>query len=133
MENKIFNHSTIRKRKPRENETSEHHQECILASEINQQCERRLENNRYIRTIKWQQFQALESQQDQINDLEILKVHRAKVAHALCWLKENNRYYKDMIIIIDNEFLQSLFVDGSIDDQNTQIVAEDLDHDEEDM
>jgi hypothetical protein len=38
-----------------------------LASEINQQCERRLENNRYIRTIKRQQFQALESQQDQIN------------------------------------------------------------------
>ncbi|CAG8715596.1 10712_t:CDS:2, partial [Rhizophagus irregularis] len=68
-----------------------------------------------------------------IGDLEILKVHRAKVAHALCWLKENNRYYKDMIIIIDNEFLQSLSVDGSIDDQNTQIVAEDLDHDEEDM
>lgn len=96
MENKIFNHSTIRKRKPRENETSEHCQECIvsnvrkivekngrnwdvchacecerkclkLASEINQQCERRLENNRYIRTIKRQQFQALESQQDQIN------------------------------------------------------------------
>jgi hypothetical protein len=66
-------------------------------------------------------------------DLEILKVRRAKLARALCWLKENNRYYKDMIIIIDNEFLQSLPVDGSIDDQNTQIVAEDLDHDEEDV
>ena len=60
------------------------------------------------------------------------KVRHAKVARALCWLKENNRYYED--IIIDNEILQSLPVDGSIDDQlqNTEIVAEDLDHDEED-
>lgn len=61
-------------------------------------------------------------------DLEILKF----VVLRLCWLKENNHYYKD--IIIDNEILQSLPVDGSIDDrfQNTRIVAEDLDHDEDD-
>ena len=60
------------------------------------------------------------------------KVRRAKVARALCWSKENNRYYED--IIIDNEILQSLPVDGSIDDQlqNTRIVDEDLDDDEND-
>src|SRR5439155_8558746 len=60
------------------------------------------------------------------------KVRHAKVTHALCWLKENNRYYED--IIIDDEILRSLLVNGSIDDQlqNTEIVAEDLNHDEED-
>src|SRR5579859_2525225 len=42
------------------------------------------------------------------------KVHHAKVAHALCWLKENNYYYED--IIINNKILQSLPVNGSIDD-----------------
>ena len=43
------------------------------------------------------------------------KVRRIKVAHALVWLKENNRYYAD--IIIDHKVLQSLPIDGSIDDQ----------------
>ena len=42
------------------------------------------------------------------------KVCRAKVACALCWLKENNCYYED--IIIDDKILQSLSVNGSIDD-----------------
>ena len=41
------------------------------------------------------------------------KVRRAKVARALCWLKENNRYYED--IIIDDEILRSLSVNSSID------------------
>ena len=50
-----------------------------------------------------------------------------KVAHALLWLKNNNRYYSD--IIIDNEVLQSLPVDGPIDDQlqKSQMNAEEFD------
>ena len=43
------------------------------------------------------------------------RVHRAKVVHALNWLKENNRYYGN--IIIDQEVLRSLPVDGPIDNQ----------------
>jgi hypothetical protein len=45
-------------------------------------------------------------------------------------LKENNRYYND--IIIDNEVLQSLPVDGSIDDQlrKTQTNVEESDQEE---
>ncbi|RGB24473.1 hypothetical protein C1646_773050 [Rhizophagus diaphanus] len=34
------------------------------------------------------------------------RVHRNKIIHALNWLKENNRYYAD--IIIDHEVLRSL-------------------------
>ncbi|CAG8610513.1 10516_t:CDS:1, partial [Gigaspora rosea] len=43
------------------------------------------------------------------------KIHRNKVACALCWLKANNNYYSE--ITIDNENLQSLLEDGFIDDQ----------------
>ncbi|PKC05887.1 hypothetical protein RhiirA5_293827, partial [Rhizophagus irregularis] len=43
------------------------------------------------------------------------RVCRNKVIRALNWLKENNRYYAD--IIIDYEVLRSLPIDGSIDDQ----------------
>jgi hypothetical protein len=58
------------------------------------------------------------------------KVRRAKVTRALYWLKGNNRYYKD--IIIDNEILRSLPVDGSVDDRlQNKIIAEDLDDNEE--
>ncbi|CAG8483324.1 16666_t:CDS:2 [Rhizophagus irregularis] len=46
-------------------------------------------------------------------------VHRTKVTRALCWLKQNNRYYTD--IVIDEEVLQSLPEDGPIDDQLPQI------------
>jgi len=57
------------------------------------------------------------------------KVRRIKVAHALVWLKENNRYYAD--IIIDHKVLQSLPIDGSIDDQ-LQNIAEESDHENDD-
>ena len=43
------------------------------------------------------------------------KVHCAKVAHALIWLKQNNHYYAD--ITIDHKVLRSLPLDGTIDDQ----------------
>ena len=39
-------------------------------------------------------------------------VRRGKVGRALIWLKENNPYYRD--IIIDDEILQSLPENGSI-------------------
>src|SRR6266498_97647 len=54
-------------------------------------------------------------------------VRRTKVARALLWLKKNNRYYSD--IIINNEVLQSLPVDGPIDDQlrKSQMNAEEFD------
>lgn len=55
-------------------------------------------------------------------------VRRAKVACALSWLKANNRYYSD--IIIDNEALQSLPSNGSIDDQ-LQTISEHFDDDNE--
>src|SRR6266542_291800 len=57
------------------------------------------------------------------------KVRRKKVAHALMWLKENNRYYID--IIIDFEVLRSLPIDGSIDDQ-LRSIAEESDNENED-
>ncbi|CAB4410504.1 unnamed protein product [Rhizophagus irregularis] len=41
------------------------------------------------------------------------------VTRALCWLKQNNCYYTD--IVIDEEVLQSLPEDGPIDDQLPQI------------
>ncbi|RGB23751.1 hypothetical protein C1646_774059 [Rhizophagus diaphanus] len=46
-------------------------------------------------------------------------VRRTKVTRALCWLKQNNRYYTD--IVIDEEVLQSLPEDELIDDQLPQI------------
>ena len=57
------------------------------------------------------------------------KVRRKKVAHALMWLKENNRYYTD--IIINFEILRSLPIDGSIDDQ-LRSIAEESDNENED-
>ena len=58
-------------------------------------------------------------------------VRRAKIAHALYWLKENNDYYAD--IIIDNEILLSLPINGSIDGhlKSTQIADEDLNGEDE--
>ena len=60
------------------------------------------------------------------------KVRRAKVVHALNWLKENNRYYGD--IIIDQEVLRSLPVDGPIDNQlrEAQTIDKELDCENED-
>ncbi|CAB4420703.1 unnamed protein product [Rhizophagus irregularis] len=55
------------------------------------------------------------------------KVRRDKVTQALIWLKHNNRYYAD--VIIDHEILQSLPIDGTIDDQ-LQDINEDIDYDE---
>ncbi|PKK57165.1 hypothetical protein RhiirC2_640207, partial [Rhizophagus irregularis] len=40
------------------------------------------------------------------------KDHCDKVTQALIWLKQNNRYYAD--VIIDHEILQSLPIDGTI-------------------
>ncbi|PKC51701.1 hypothetical protein RhiirA1_356316, partial [Rhizophagus irregularis] len=40
------------------------------------------------------------------------KVRRDKVTQALIWLKQNNRYYAN--VIIDHEILQSLPIDGTI-------------------
>ncbi|CAG8802972.1 2782_t:CDS:2, partial [Cetraspora pellucida] len=45
-------------------------------------------------------------------------VRRTKVARALQWLKENNRYYAD--IVIDNEVLLTLPENGPVDDQLPQ-------------
>ncbi|EXX58668.1 uncharacterized protein LOC105316640 [Rhizophagus irregularis DAOM 181602=DAOM 197198] len=60
------------------------------------------------------------------------RVCRNKVIRALNWLKENNRYYAD--IIIDYEVLRSLPIDGSIDDQlrDVRMIAEELNHENED-
>ncbi|CAG8756726.1 21775_t:CDS:2, partial [Rhizophagus irregularis] len=55
------------------------------------------------------------------------KVRRDKVIQALIWLKQNNRYYAN--VIIDHEILQSLPIDGTIDDQ-LQDINEDIDYDE---
>ncbi|PKC50801.1 hypothetical protein RhiirA1_485314, partial [Rhizophagus irregularis] len=55
------------------------------------------------------------------------KVRRDKVTQALIWLKQNNRYYSD--VIIDHEILQFLPIDGTIDDQ-LQDINEDIDYDE---
>ena len=55
------------------------------------------------------------------------KVRRAKVTRALIWLKENNRYYAD--IIINYGVLRSLPLDGTIDDQLRDINDDD-DYDE---
>ncbi|EXX53883.1 hypothetical protein RirG_239720 [Rhizophagus irregularis DAOM 197198w] len=55
------------------------------------------------------------------------KVRRDKVTQALIWLKQNNRYYAD--VIIDHEILQFLPIDGTIDDQ-LQDINEDIDYDE---
>ena len=46
-------------------------------------------------------------------------VRRDKVRKALCWLKENNQYYID--IIIDDNVLCTLPDDGSIDDLLPQV------------
>jgi hypothetical protein len=46
-------------------------------------------------------------------------VCRIKIARALSWLKENNRYYIN--IIIDNEILQSLPENGPIDEYLPQV------------
>ncbi|CAG8816966.1 1521_t:CDS:2, partial [Cetraspora pellucida] len=52
-------------------------------------------------------------------------VRRDKVASALYWLKANNIYYAK--ITIDNEILESLPTDGTIEDQipDNEIIAED--------
>jgi hypothetical protein len=66
------------------------------------------------------------------NNLEAFRdfrVRRLKVARALLWLKENNRYYAD--ITIDHEALQSLPIDDSIDDK-LQDIAEEADFKNED-
>ncbi|PKK75534.1 hypothetical protein RhiirC2_863195 [Rhizophagus irregularis] len=55
------------------------------------------------------------------------KVRRDKVTQALIWLKQNNRYYAD--VIIDHEILRSLPINGTIDDQ-LQDINEDVDYDE---
>uniref|UniRef100_U9SRZ5 DUF6570 domain-containing protein n=1 Tax=Rhizophagus irregularis (strain DAOM 181602 / DAOM 197198 / MUCL 43194) TaxID=747089 RepID=U9SRZ5_RHIID len=55
------------------------------------------------------------------------KVRRDKVTQALIWLKQNNRYYAD--VIIDHEILQSLPIDGTINDQ-LQDINEDINYDE---
>src|ERR1043165_4509749 len=59
------------------------------------------------------------------------KVHHTKVAHALIWLKENNRYYAD--IIINHEVLQSLPIDSPIDNQLRDITKESDNENEEDV
>ncbi|CAG8734746.1 5060_t:CDS:1, partial [Gigaspora rosea] len=46
-------------------------------------------------------------------------VRRDKVGRALCWLKANNRYYKN--IVIDENALQSLPEDGALDSQLSQM------------
>ena len=58
-------------------------------------------------------------------------VRHVKIARALYWLKENNDYYAD--IIIDNEILLSLPINGSIDGhfKSTQIADEDLNGEDE--
>ncbi|CAG8822093.1 12769_t:CDS:1, partial [Dentiscutata erythropus] len=45
------------------------------------------------------------------------QVRREKVARALIWLRENNRYYNK--ITIDEGVLQSLPTNGYVDDQLT--------------
>ncbi|CAG8509590.1 4776_t:CDS:10, partial [Scutellospora calospora] len=59
-------------------------------------------------------------------------VRRDKVASALYWLKANNIYYAD--ITIDNEILQSLPTDGTIEDQipDNEIIAEESNNENED-
>jgi hypothetical protein len=49
---------------------------------------------------------------------------RSKVARALNWLKQNNRYYTN--IVIDDEVLRSLPENGPIDNQLPHI--EDVEH-----
>jgi hypothetical protein len=51
-------------------------------------------------------------------------VRRSKVARALFWLKQNNRYYTN--IVIDDDVLRSLPENGPIDDQLSHI--DDVDH-----
>jgi hypothetical protein len=51
-------------------------------------------------------------------------VRRSKVARALIWLKQNNRYYTN--IVIDDEVLRSLPENGPVDDHLPHI--DDVDH-----
>ena len=55
------------------------------------------------------------------------RVRRVKVARALNWLKDNNRYYAD--IIIDNEVLRSLPINDSVDKQLQDISDDENDDD----
>ena len=59
------------------------------------------------------------------------KIRRNKVARALWWLKENNEYYAN--IIIDTKILESLPINGSIDEQlsNQQKII-DINYEDED-
>ena len=56
-------------------------------------------------------------------------VRRSKVGNALVWLKAHNRYYED--IVIDEEILQSLPVNGSIADLLPQKITDEISTEEE--
>jgi len=63
-------------------------------------------------------------------------IRRSKVARALCWLKQNNRYYAD--IVIDENVLSSLPENGPIDDrlpriEDTEECSDDDDDNSEDV
>src|SRR6185436_3185858 len=75
------------------------------------------------------QLDVLIVRRNSVNNSEFrdFRVRCSKITRALYWLKKNNCYYKD--IIIDNEILKSLPVDGFVDNQlqKTQTFAEDSD------
>ena len=56
-------------------------------------------------------------------------VRRSKVTRALYWLKENNRYYAD--VVIDEQVLQFLPKNGSIDDQLRHLEDGEYDFDDD--
>ena len=56
-------------------------------------------------------------------------VRRSKVTQALYWLKENNRYYAD--VVIDEQVLQFLPKNGSIDDQLRHLEDGEYDFDDD--
>ncbi|RGB25903.1 hypothetical protein C1646_771115 [Rhizophagus diaphanus] len=57
-----------------------------------------------------------------ISDVLEFATRLPQIARALCWLKENNCYYAN--IVIDSEVLQSLPEDGPIDDRLLQLEDE---------
>ncbi|CAG8774669.1 1474_t:CDS:2, partial [Cetraspora pellucida] len=99
-----------------------------------------------VKTIVSAMFTKLDQLRENVADVILKKVYqkkflaknnmnpdevskKLKVAHALSWLKVNNYYYAD--IIIDNEALQTLSINNSIDNQ-LQTISENLDKDNED-
>jgi hypothetical protein len=59
------------------------------------------------------------------------RVRRLKVARALVWLRENNRFYAE--VIIDHEVIKSLPSDGSIGNQLRDIGGEEEDENDDDV